>query len=359
MQTKLFSPFSQNGLELQNRTVMAPMTRNRSPDNIPGELVAEYYSQRASAGLIITEGTSPSPDGLGYPRIPGIFNKEQVQGWKLTTAAVHKKGAKIFVQLMHTGRIGHPDNLPAGARVLGPSAVAAAGQIYTDKSGMQDHPVPHAMTTSEVKRVIAEFAAAAKLAVEAGFDGVELHAANGYLIEQFIHPHSNRRTDEYGGSIENRLRFLVETAEAAASAIGKNKVGVRLSPYGVFNDLPPYAEVEETYALAAQKLNDIGIAYIHIVDHSSMGAPAVHASVKESIRSHFKGVLILSGGYDRARAEADIQSGRADLVAFGKPFLSNPDLVHRLEKNLPLNPPDMQTFYTPGAKGYTDYPAAS
>lgn len=358
MSNKLFSPFSARGLDLANRMVMAPMTRNRADGNVPNDLMAEYYGQRAGAGLIVTEGTSPSPNGLGYPRIPGSFNQAQADGWKKVTSAVHAKGGKIFQQMMHTGRIGHQANLPAGAKIVAPSAVAAAGQIYTDSQGMQAHPVPHALSIEEVKSTVQEYVTAAKFAMAAGFDGVELHAANGYLIEQFIHPHSNRRTDEYGGSIENRLRFLVEVASAVAAAIGKDKVGVRLSPYGVFNDLPPYSEVEETYALAAKKLQEVGILYIHIVDHSSMGAPAVSDSVKASIRKEFQGIVILSGGYDVARANADIDAGKGDLIAFGKQFLANPDLVVRLEKGKALNAFDMGTFYTPGPKGYIDYPVA-
>ncbi len=354
----LFSPFSRDGLELQNRLVMAPMTRNRAPGNLPNDLMAEYYGQRGSAGLIVTEGTSPSPDGLGYQSIPGIFTQAQADAWKRVTAAAHAKGAKIFVQLMHTGRIAHSGNLPSGARVVAPSAVQAAGKIRVQNDGAHEHTVPHALSTEEVIAVVQEYVSAAKLAVSAGFDGVELHGANGYLIEQFIHPHSNRRTDVYGGSIENRLRFLEETARAVSEAIGAKKVGVRLSPYGVFNDLPPYGEVEETYTLAAKKLDGVGLAYIHIVDHSSGGAPAVSDSVKESIRKNFRGIVILSGGYDAARAEADLAAGRGDLIAFGKPFLANPDLVHRLKNGLKLNAPDPRTFYSAGPEGYTDYPFA-
>jgi len=238
----LFSETVLGPLKLQNRLVMCPLTRNRAIDNIPNALMAQYYAQRASVGLIITEGTSPSPNGLGYPRIPGIFSAAQVAGCKPITEAVHAKGAKIFIQFMHCGRIAHVLNLPAGARVLGPSAVAAAGEMYTDAEGMKPHPVPQAMTEADIKTAIEEFSQAAKNAVAAGFDGIELHSANGYLLEQFIRPNSNQRTDRYGGSIENRARFVLEVAEAVIGAIGKDRVGIRLSPFGVFNDMPLYAE---------------------------------------------------------------------------------------------------------------------
>src|SRR3569833_1404497 len=336
---------------------MAPMTRSRAIGNVPYELMADYYAQRASVGLIITEGTSPSPNGLGYARIPGTYSAEQVAGWKKATDAIHAKGAKIFVQLMHTGRIAHPLNLPAGAKVVAPSAVAAAGQMYTDAEGMKDQPVPHALTEAELASTREEYVTAAKNAIAAGFDGIELHAANGYLLEQFIRPNSNIRTDKYGGSIENRARFVIEVAEATAAAIGKDKVGIRLSPYGVFNDMPLYPEMESDYAYIAGKLNDVGLVYVHLVDHSSMGTPEVPASVKKTFRDKFKRTLILSGGYDAKRAGADLAAGKADLIAFGRPALANPDLIARWKANASLNAPDAGTFYTPGAKGYTDYPA--
>ena len=262
------------------------------------------------------------------------------------------------MQFMHSGRIGHALNLPQGARVLGPSAVKAAGQMWTDAQGMQDLPVPQAMTIEEVREARDEYVQAARNAIAAGFDGIELHGANGYLMEQFLSPFSNIRTDEYGGTVENRSRFVIETAQAVADAIGKERVGIRLSPYGAFNDMPAYPEIEQTYTHLASELNRIGIAYIHLVDHSSMGAPAVPDSIKASFRKLFTHTLILSGGYTQERAEADLQREAADLIAFGKPFLNNPDLVHRFEKGLPLSAElDFNTFYTPGEKGYTDYPA--
>jgi N-ethylmaleimide reductase len=352
----LFSKTTLGSLTLQNRLVMSPMTRNRATGNIPDELMAQYYAQRGTAGLIITEGTSPSSNGLGYPRIPGIFSAAQVAGWKRVTDAVHAQGAKMFIQFMHCGRVGHALNLPAGARILAPSAVAAVGEMYTDAEGMKPNATPQAMTEADIKATIEEFAQSAKNAVAARFDGVELHGANGYLLEQFIRPNSNQRTDRYGGSIENRARFVLEVTDAVIRAIGKDKLGIRLSPFGVFNDMPLYDAMEADYTYLAQQLNARGLVYIHLVDHSSMGAPPVPASMKATFRNVFKGKLILSGGYDAARAESDLAAGKCDLIAVGKPFLANPDLVARWKTGAAVNAPDMSTFYTPGAKGYTDYP---
>ncbi len=357
--SQLFSKATLGTLTLQNHLVMSPMTRNRAIGNIPNELMAQYYAQRGSAGLIITEGTSTSPNGLGYPRIPGIFSAAQVAGWKLVTDAVHAKGAKMFIQFMHCGRIAHPLNLPAGARVLGPSAVAAAGDMYTDAEGMKPNALPQAMSETDIKAAIEEFVQAAKNAMAAGFDGIELHGANGYLLEQFIRPNSNQRSDRYGGAIENRARFVLEVADAAIKAIGKDKVGIRLSPFGVASDMPLYDAMETDYTYLAQQLNARGLVYIHLVDHSAMGAPKVPDSMKATFRNVFKGKLILCGGYDAARAESDLAANKADLIAVGRPFLANPDLVARWKAGAKMNEPDMNTFYTPGAKGYTDYPALS
>ena len=353
----LYSKATLGPLKLQNHLVMSPLTRNRAIGNIPNDLMVDYYAQRASAGLIVTEGTSPSPNGLGYPRIPGIFSAEQIAGWKKITDAVHARGAKMFIQFMHCGRIGHPLNLPASARVLGPSAVAAAGEMYTDAEGLKSNAMPLGMTEADIKTAIAEFAQAAKNAVAAGFDGIELHGANGYLLEQFIRPNSNKRTDRYGGGIENRARFVMEVVDAAIAAIGKDKVGIRLSPFGVFNDMPVYPEMEADYTYLAQKLNAAGLVYVHLVDHSPMGAPPVPDSVKAMFRNVFKRTLILSGGYDATRAESDLAAGKCDLIAVGRPFLANPDLIERWKAGAAVNAPDMATFYTPGPKGYTDYPA--
>ncbi|MEN6619128.1 MAG: alkene reductase [Rikenellaceae bacterium] len=294
---------------------------------------------------------------MGYVRIPGIYSKQQVEGWKKTTLAVHKGGAKIFVQLMHTGRISHPLNMPEGTEILAPSSVKASGQMWIDSKKMQDFLIPKEMTDNDLLHVKAEFVAAAKNAMDAGFDGVELHGANGYLLEQFLSPVSNIRKDNNGGSIENRSRFIIEVVTAVAEAIGKEKTGIRLSPYGVSGDMPYYPEIDATYKYLSEQLNKLGIAYIHLVDHSAMGSPVVPMELKKLIRNNFKNTLILSGGYDKERAEADIQSGLGDLVAFGRPFINNPDLVERLENNWPLSQDlKMDLFYTADEKGYTDYP---
>jgi N-ethylmaleimide reductase len=354
MSNTLFTPTQLGSLSLKNRIVMAPLTRSRAIGNQPNDLMAQYYRLRAEAGLIITEGTSPSPNGLGYARIPGLFNDEQVQGWRRVTDGVHQAGGKIFVQLMHTGRVGHPANLPAGASVLAPSAVAVPGEMWTDADGMQPHPAPREMSESEIAQSIAEYAASAKLAMQAGFDGVELHAANGYLIDQFLNTSSNQRTDRWGGSVENRIRFAVEVARATVAAIGAERVGMRISPYGVFNAQVLDAEMDAVYLRLIDALNALGLLYIHVVDHSAMGAPEVSPELKASIRAAFKGKYILSGGYDVARADADLDARHGDLVAFGRPFISNPDLVSKLKSNQALVAPDFATFYTPGEKGYTD-----
>jgi len=354
--TKLFSETKLGSMTLQNHLVMAPMTRSRAIDNIPNDLMATYYEQRASVGLIITEGTSPSPNGLGYPRIPGLFSEAQIEGWKSVTQAVHQQGAKIFCQLMHTGRISHASNLPFGAHVVAPSAIACSEQMYTDADGMQALPVPKAMSLAEVKATKAEYVQAARNAVKADFDGVELHAANGYLMEQFFRPTTNQRDDAYGGSCEKRARFILDVAKESCEAIGADKVGIRISPFGVFNEMPPYPEMESDYLYLVEELNKIGLAYIHIVDHSGMGAPEVSDSIKQGIRERFKGSLILSGGYTAERAEKDLSEGRADLISVGVPLLSNPDLVERWKQKKALNKVDFDTFYTPGEEGYTDYP---
>ena len=354
---KLFTPVKVGSTELKNRIVMSPMTRNRAIKNVPNELMAEYYKQRSGAGLIITEGTSPSPNGLGYARIPGIFSKEQIGGWEKTTIAVHKGGGKIFVQLMHTGRISHPLNMPSGSHLIAPSAIKATGQMWTDAKQLQDFPIPKEMTAEDILHTKTEYVDAALNAIDAGFDGVELHGANGYLLEQFISPISNIRQDNYGGNIENRCRFVIEVVTAVAEAIGKGKLGIRLSPYGVTNDMPHYPEVDVTYNYLSEQLNKLGIAYIHLVDHSAMGAPVVPEEIKKIIRNNFNGSMILSGGYDMERAETDLVSEVCNLVAFGRPFINNPDLVERFKNKWPLTKVlHMDLFYTADEKGYTDYP---
>lgn len=353
----LFSPANLGPLKLQNHLAMAPMTRSRATGNIPNALMVEYYKQRGTAGLVITEGTSPSPNGLGYPRIPGIFSCAQTEGWKAITGAVHRKGAKMFLQIMHCGRIAHPLNMPEGARIIAPSAVAASGEMYTDNDGMKPYPVPEAMSEEDIKITVEEYAQAARSAFTAGCDGIELHGANGYLIEQFIRSNTNLRTDGYGGAIENRARFMLEVVDAVSDAIGRERVGIRLSPFGVFNDMPLYDAMEEEYGYLARQLNAARPAYIHLVDHSSMGAPTVPDSIKETFRREFDGTLLLSGGYNSDRAESDLAAGKCDLIAVGRPFLANPDLVERWKTGAALNEPDKDTFYSPGPKGYIDYPA--
>jgi len=354
----LFDPFLARSIQLGNRTVMSPMTRCRAVEaSTPNALMAEYYGQRATAGLIITEGIAPSPNALGYARIPGLFNADQVNGWKLVTDTVHAKGGKIMAQLMHTGRVTHVANLPAGAEVVGPDSTPCPGEMYTDAHGMQPHSPPRAMTASDIAQAVGEYAQSARLAVEAGFDGIELHAANGYLIEQFLNANVNRRSDAYGGSIEGRNRFALEVARAAADAIGAGKVGIRLSPHGVFNGTGSFADEDAQFLALTAGLSALGLLYLHVLDHSAMGAPPVPAELKARMRSSFDGPFILAGGFDRTSAEVALAEDRADLIAFGRPFLANPDLVERMRAGAPLNAPDMATFYTPGPTGYTDYPA--
>jgi N-ethylmaleimide reductase len=354
--TSLFSPLALGRLQLPNRIVMSPMTRSRAIGNVPNALMATYYSQRASAGLLVTEGTAPSPNGLGYARIPGLYSPEQIAGWRLVSDAVHAAGGRIFVQLMHTGRVGHGHNLPAGGRVLAPSAAAAPGQMYTDAAGMQPHPVPEAMTEAEIAAAVAEFAHGAKSAIAAGLDGVELHGANGYLIEQFLNTGANQRSDGYGKTIAGRSRFALEVARAVVDAIGADRVGMRVSPHGSLQGTIVEPDTDALYVHLAIELSRLGLAYLHVVDHASMGSPSPPAALKAQLRTSFKGAYMLSGGYDLARAEADIEAGKGDLVAFGRPFIANPRLVDKFKTGAALRDPDPNLFFTPGAQGYSDWP---
>lgn len=349
----VLSPFDLGPLSLTNRVVMAPMTRSRALGGVPNALMADYYAQRASAGLIITEGTAPSPDALGYARIPGLFSADQVAGWRVVTDKVHAAGGKIIAQLMHVGRIAHDANLPAGARVVAPSAIAAKAQMWTDAAGMRPMPTPVAMDAAQLEATRAEFVQASKNAIAAGFDGVELHGANGYLLEQFLNPHSNQREDGYGGSIANRIRYVVEVVRAVADAIGKDRVGIRLSPYNTFNDLGLYDETHDQYVALARELR--GILFLHVI---AFEAHAAARATTAAMKDLFGGPIILNGGLDRASADRALSDGVADLVSFGRPFIANPDLVRRIDAGLPLAQPNPATFYTPGPEGYTDYAAA-
>jgi N-ethylmaleimide reductase len=330
---------------------MAPMTRNRADANhVPTPIMAEYYAQRAAVGLIITEGTSSSPNGLGYPRQPGLFNAEHVAAWKPVTSAVHANGGKIFLQVMHNGRAGHVANLPAGAEVVSSTAVPLEGQVWTDALGMQTPTTPRPMNDADIAAAIAEYAHTATLAIDAGFDGIELHGANGYLIEQFLNANVNTRTDTWGGSPAARNRFALAVAKACVDAIGSERVAIRLSPYGVFNSTGAYADVAEQYEALARELGALKLAYLHVIDRPEFDA------LKPALRKAFGGIFIVAGGYDRAKAEAALADGSADLIAFGKPALANPDFVERLKDGAALNAFDTATFYSPGEKGYTDYP---
>lgn len=356
----LFEPYRLGTTTLANRFVMNPMTRSRADaTGTPTPLMAEYYGQRATAGLIVSEGIAPSANGKGYARIPGLWSDTQIQAWKPVTNTVHDKGGKIFAQLMHTGRVSHAANMDAGTKIVAPSAVALAGQMYTDAAGPQDYPVPQEMTEADIAQAKAEFVQAAKNAIAAGFDGVELHAANGYLLEQFISPTTNQRTDAWGGSIEKRIQFVVDVARETAAAIGGDKVGIRLSPYGTNSGMVAYPEVEETYLKLLPLLADAGLVYVHIADHVAMGAPAIPVTFKQALRKAWPRTFFIGGSFDQASGQQAVNEGLVDLVGLGRAFLANPDLVQRLQKGLPLNAPDMGTLFTPGAKGYTDYALAA
>lgn len=353
----LLSPYKLGELELPNRIVMAPLTRQRAGEgNVPHQLNAEYYVQRATAGLIIAEATQISPQGQGYPNTPGIYSPEQVAGWRLVTDAVHQHQGRIYLQLWHVGRISHPDFQPDGALPVAPSAIAPKGQAMTYE-GMKPFVTPRALETWEIPEIVEQYRQGAANAFEAGFDGVEIHAANGYLIDQFLRDGTNQRTDKYGGSIENRARLLLEVAEAVTDVAGANKVGVRLSPSGTFNDMRS-AHPLETFGYAAEALNKFGLAYLHIFEaieadirHGATVVPTSH------LKERFQGTLIVNGGYDKNRGDAVLSTGAADLVAFGTLYIANPDLPQRFALNAPLNQADPTTFYGGGEKGYTDYPA--
>jgi N-ethylmaleimide reductase len=353
----LFSPLRLGALDLPNRVVMAPMTRNRAgPGNVPTALNATYYAQRAGAGLIVTEATQVSPQGVGYPGTPGIHSAEQTAGWKLVTDAVHGAGGRIFLQLWHVGRISHPALQPGGALPVAPSAIAPAGQAWTT-NGMEAFATPRALETNEIPGIVEDFRRGARNARDAGFDGVELHGANGYLIDQFLRDSTNKRTDRYGGSASNRARFLIEVMEALIGEWGGERVGVRLSPTNPYNDIAD-SNPAATFSTAARELNRLGIAYLHIVEPGP-GDPVAAGEMPDIrfFRKIWRGSLIANKGYDLERANAVLRDGDADLVSFAALYLANPDLDERFRKGGPFNPPDRKTFYGGAAKGYTDYPA--
>lgn len=351
--TDLFSPIKLGKLALSNRITMAPMTRNRAPEGIPTPLMVEYYSQRATAGLIITEGAQISEQGVGYPATPGIYSDAQVDGWQKVTEAVHAKGGHIFVQLWHCGRISHPDfhdgNLP-----VAPSAIRAEGQAFTYE-GLKDFVTPRALDIEEIPAIVEQYRHAAACARKAGFDGVEIHAANGYLLDQFLRDGSNTRSDAYGGSIENRARLLLEVTEAVCNEIGSDRVGIRISPVNAFNDMHD-SDPQALFNHVAGALSGLKPVYLHLVEVSMTGA-VDHAVNMQQIRERFDGLYIANGGYDKARGNDVIATGAADLVAYGIPFLANPDLPARLRLNATLNEADQATFYGGDLHGYTDYPA--
>ena len=354
---KLFQPGRIGDIEIANRIVMAPLTRSRADEaagDIPGSaLNVEYYRQRSNAGLIISEGTQVSPVGKGYMATPGIYSEAQVEGWKPITRAVHEAGSKIVAQIWHVGRVTHPD-LTGGAQPVAPSAIAPKVVAYT-RNGKVEAPVPHALTIDEIAEVVAQFRRAAANAIRAGFDGVEIHGANGYLVDQFLRDGANQRTDGYGGSIENRCRFALEVVDAVVAEIGAGRVGIRLSPVTPANDLSD-SHPQALFGHLVEQLDQRGIAFLHVVEGATGGPRDLPGFDYAAARQAFKGTYIANNGYDREMAIEAVESGRADAVAFGRQYIANPDLVQRLKQGAALNQPNPQTFYTPGPVGYTDYP---
>lgn len=352
---KLFQPFNLKGIELSNRVIMAPLTRRRcTRNNNPVPYMADYYSQRSSAGLIIAEGTSPSPHGVGYPNMPGLFTKEHVDSWKKITTSVHEADGKIFLQIMHTGHVGHTNNLPEGAKLLAPSAIAKNGEVSTYDFGKQAYPIPEEMTLHEVEASIEEYVKCAELSMEAGFDGIEIHGAHGYLPNQFLNNSTNFRDDIYGGSEENRMRFLIEVLKKCSAKISSKKVGLRISPFSYADSEEKESEVYSIYKALTNKLNHLDLAYLHL---SHMGDQTkIKSGLWKEIRQIYNGTLILCGDFTKDIAEKAIVNGEADLIAFGRDFISNPDLVERMKNNWPLEERDPSLWYTLGKKGLIDYP---
>lgn len=352
----LLTPFQLGPHRLANRMVMAPLTRNRAgPGNVPRALNAAYYAQRASAGLIVTEATQISPQGVGYPNTPGIHSAAQVEGWRRVTEAVHARDGRIFLQLWHVGRVSHPSLQPDGLRPVAPSAIRPEGKAST-YDGPQDFVTPRALLAGELPDVVAQFHAGARNALAAGFDGVEIHAANGYLLDQFLRDGSNHRDDAYGGPVANRARLLLEVTEAVSEVWGGNRVGVRISPVNGAYSMSD-SDPDATFGYVARALNRFGLAYLHVVERSASEKAAGPSYDRRRLRAAFEGPYIAAGGYDRLRGDWALASGAADLVAYGKAFLANPDLPERFRRNAPLNRPDPATFYGGDGRGYTDYPA--
>jgi N-ethylmaleimide reductase len=350
----LFTPVEVGPLPLKNRVVMAPLTRSRAAKgNVPSALNALYYAQRASAGLIISEATQVSQQGQGYIATPGVHSAEQICGWSLVTKAVHVAGGHMVLQLWHVGRISHPSFQPGGGLPLAPSAIRPEAQAFTER-GFEPIPTPRALETEEIPGIVEEHAQAARNALAAGFDGVEVHAANGYLIDQFLRDRTNRRADRYGGSIENRVRFLVEVVDAVAAGVGSARVGVRISPQNMQNDIAD-SDPQTLFNHAASQLAQRGLAYLHVVEGDTSGNPVPPFDYR-ALKRLFGGLVIANNGFDKRRANAAIADGEADLVAFGKPFIANPDLAIRLLLDAPLMPVNRDTLYGGGEAGYTDYP---
>lgn len=355
--TDLFSPVALGAFHLANRIVMAPLTRSRARDDgTATALMAEYYRQRASAGLIISEGVNVSPQARGYACTPGIYDERQVQAWRAVTEAVHLAGSRMFLQLWHVGRISHPSLQPDRATPVAPSALRPRAHAYT-LSGFQPCVSPRALAADEIPGLVDQYARAAHNALAAGFDGVEIHAANGYLIEQFLRDSGNHRTDAYGGAVENRARFLLEVVDAVARECGGNRVGIRLSPLSPVNDLALDSDPLGTYGYVVERLNDFGLAYLHMIEGETQGAREPPGGFDlQALRRAFRGPYIANNGYDLSLALAARRTDRADLISFGRPFIANPDLVERLRAGAELNAPDRATFFGGDAHGYTDYP---
>lgn len=364
--TTLFDSLKLGDVSIANRVIMAPLTRMRSqqPGNVPHALNAEYYAQRAGAGLIISEATQISQQGQGYPGTPGIHSAEQVQGWRLVTDAVHARGGKIFLQLWHVGRISHSSHQPGGRPPVAPSAIKPTGKVFTADWKQADYEMPHALAESEIKDILNDYRHACENAKQAGFDGVEVHGANGYLLDQFLQDGSNKRDDSYGGSIENRARLLLEVVDIAIGTWGKGRVGVRLSPYGTFNDMSD-SDTISLFTHVLKQINNRGISYVHMIEPRATGAGGGDVinhsapSTSHLFRKAFDGAFISAGGYSPETAKEAVTTGQADAVAFGRLYISNPDLVERIAKGVALAPYNRATFYGGGEKGYTDYPFLS